>query len=197
MALSFLQLKCSTVSVACFRLQALSMGSAGSVEPRLQMETSSAAVVATSCQRRWRARYSVSLVLRGAAAWCSGLRGSIHVLQEPEQASGPPPQPHVEGAPTEESQQSPPAIVPPQEPAVKKQKTLTAFGVTPTFVRQRDGAVYAVKEPPAVKKAALLACLYVGCTQTFSHAPALAAHRDKHIRRGILWCMRRRVLSSH
>ena len=84
-----------------------------------------------------------------------------------------------------------------KKPAVKKQKTLTAFGVTKTFVRQRDGAVYAVKEPPAVKKAALLACRYVGCTQTSSHAPALAAHKDKHIRRGILWCMRRRVLSSH
>ena len=119
------------------------------------------------------------------------------MLQEPEQASGPPPQPHVEEAPTEESQQSLPPTVPPQEPGVKKQKTLTAFGVTQTFVRQRDGAVYAVKEPPELKKAALLACPYVGCTQTFSHAPALAAHKDKHIRRGILWCMRRRVLSSH
>ena len=146
------------------------------------METHSAAVVATSCQRRWRARYSVSLVLHGVAAWCSGLSRTIYVLQEPEQASGPPPQPHVEEAPTEESQQSPPPTVPPQEPAVKKQKTLTAFGVTQTFVRQRDGAVYAVKEPPAVKKAALLAFPYVGCTQTFSHAPALAAHKDKHIR---------------
>ena len=99
------------------------------------------------------------------------------MLQEPQQASGPPPQPHVDEAPTEESQQSPP-----QEPAVKKRKTLTAFGVTETFVRQRDGAVYAVKEPPAVRKAALFACLYVGCTQTFSHAPALAAYKDKHIR---------------
>ena len=112
------------------------------------------------------------------------------MLQEPEKASGPPPQPHVEEAPTEESQQSPPATVPPHEPAVKKQKTLTALGVTQTFVRQRDGAVYAVKEPPAVKKAALLACPYVGCTQTFSHAPALAVQKDKRIRRGILWCMR-------
>ena len=114
------------------------------------------------------------------------------MLQEPQQASGPPPQPHVDETATEESQQSPPQV-----PAVKKQKTLTAFGVTQTFVRQRDGTVYTVKEPPAVKKAALLACPYVGCTQTFSHAPALAAHKDKHIRRGILWCMRRRVLSSH
>ena len=103
----------------------------------------------------------------------------------------------MEEAPTEESQQSPPPTVPPQEPAVKKQTTLTAFGVTRTFVRQRDGAVYAVKELPAVKKVALLACPYVGCTQTFSHAPALAAHKDKHTRRGILWCMRKRVLSSH
>ena len=170
-------------------------GFAGSLVPRLQMETSSAAVVATSCQRRW--RYSVSLVLHGAAAWCIPLSETTYVLQEPEQASGPPAQPHVEEAPTEESQQSPPATVPPQEPAVKKQKTLTAFGVTKTFVRQRDGAVYAVKESLAVKKAALLACPYVGCTQTFSHAPALAAHKDKQIRRGILWCMRRRVLSWH
>ena len=104
------------------------------------------------------------------------------MLQEPEQASGLPPQPHVEEAPTEKSQQSPPPTVPPQESAVKKQKTLTAFGVTRTLVRQRDGAVYAVKEPPAVEKAALLACPYVGCTQTFSHAPALAAHKDRHIR---------------
>ena len=114
------------------------------------------------------------------------------MLQEPQQASGPPPQPHVEEAPTGESQQSPP-----QEPAVTKQKTLTAFGVTQTFVRQRDGAVYAVKEPPAVKKAALLACPYVECTQTFSNATALAAHKGKHIRRGFLWCKRRRVPSLH
>ena len=114
------------------------------------------------------------------------------MLQEPQQASGPPPQPRVEEAPTEESQQSPP-----QEPAVKKQKTVTDFWVTQTFVRQRNGAVYAVKELPAVKKAALLPCPYVGCTRTLSHAPALAAHKDKHIRRGILWRMRRRVLSSH
>ena len=113
------------------------------------------------------------------------------MLQEPEQASAPSPQPLVEEARTEESQQSPP-----QEPAVKKQKTLTAFGVTQTFLRQRDDAVYAVKELPAVKKAALLACPCVGCTQTFSHVPALAVHKDKHIRRGILWCMRTRVLSS-
>ena len=48
-----------------------------------------------------------------------------------------------------------------------------------------------------MKKAALLACLYVGCTQTFSHATALAAQKGKHIRRRILWCMRRHVLASH
>ena len=119
------------------------------------------------------------------------------MLRETEEASGPPPQPHVEEAPTEESQQSPPATVLPQEPALKKQKTLTAFGVTETFARQRDGAVWAVKEPPAVKKAAFVACPYVGCTQTFSHAPAIAAHKDKHIRRGTLCCMRRCVLSLH
>ena len=172
-------------------------GYADSVVPRLQMGASSAAVVATSCQQRWRVRYSVSLVLHGAAAWCSGLSGTIYVLQEPEQASGPPPQPHVQKGQTEGSQQSPPPAVPPQEPAGKKQKTLTAFGVTQTFVRRRGGAVYAVKEPPAVKKAALLACPYVGCTQTFSQPPALAAHNDKHIRRGILWCTRRRLLPSH
>ena len=32
-----------------------------------------------------------------------------------------------------------------------------------------------------------LACPYVACPQTFSHAPALAAHKDKHIRQGIMW----------
>ena len=32
------------------------------------------------------------------------------MLQEPYQAFGPPPQPHVEEAPTKESQQSPPAV---------------------------------------------------------------------------------------
>ena len=191
-----LRFKCS-LSAALYLLPVCACrlcqwGSAGSVVPRLQMETSSAAVVATSCQRRWRARYSVSLVLHGEESWCYGLSGTIHVLQGPQQASGLPPQPHGEEAQTEESPQ-----LPPQEPAVRKQKTPIAFGVARTFVRQRDGAVYAVKEPPAVKNAALLACPYVKCTQTFSHAPALAAHKDRHIRRGILWCMRRRVLSLH
>ena len=131
--------------------------------------------------------------------WCSSLAqwsqwNNIYVLQEPEQASGPPPQPEVEEAPTEESQQSAPPTVLPREPAVEKQKNLTAFGVTQTFIGQRDGAVYAVKELSAVKKAALLACPYLGCTQTFSYATALPAHKYKHIRRGILWCMGRRIL---
>ena len=160
-----LRFKCSS-SAALYLLpvpacRLCQWGSAGSVVPRLQMETSSAAVVATSCQRRW--GYSFSLVLHGAAAWCSGVSGTIYVLQEPEQASGPPPQPHLEEAPAEESQQLPPATVPPQEPAVKKQGTLSAFGATQIFVRERDGAVYTVKEPPAVSKAAPLACPYVGC----------------------------------
>ena len=135
---------CSLSAALCllpvFACRLCQWGSAGSVVPRLQMGSSSAAVVATSCQQRWRTRYSVSLVLHGAAAWCSGLSGPIYVLQEPEQASGLPPQPHVEEAPTEESRQSPPPTVPPQEPAVKKQKTLTTFGVTLTLVRQKDGA---------------------------------------------------------
>ena len=59
--------------------------------------------------------------------------------------------------------------------------------MTLTFVCQRHGAVYTVKEPSVVKKGAFLVCPYVGCTETFSHAPALAAHKNKHIKRGILW----------
>ena len=81
--------------------------------------------------RRW--TYSVSLVLHHATAWCSGLSGTVYVLQEPEQASGPPPQPHVEESPAEESQQSPPPTVPPPKQGAKNQKTLTALGVTQTF----------------------------------------------------------------